>query len=263
MPSTQLIDDSRDASEDPDKDLYEMHPSCWEILLQQYAHVAPPNKTSLDLEDFVKIFLQIPLGQTGGGFRPDWATDYAGPEQFWWMGQDIDFEQVPEWRFLAHHPGTANGFDELLANPPLESAANISPQIQFVDDGGDIFSRLPAELLEEILVLLPSTSVRDLQFASRKVASVHLSSRYWRSRFNFPNELSHVRLPPALLQSGREQLIDWRHLCDQLLHPVGDEYKWWQNRKRITALNKRLVKSMAHRRSDGRLKLVEDLPILQ
>ena len=256
---------SREASEEIGT-FYLMHPRCWDILLQQHALVAPPTKTCLDLNELGKIFIQVPqTGQFGGGFRPDWTTDYAGPEQFFWMGQeDRIFQQAPEWKFLAHDPGTACGFDELLANPPLESAANMSPRIEFTDDGGDVLHRLPAEILTEILVLLPSASVRDLQFASRKMASIHLSSRYWRSRFEFPNDLCHVRLPPALLKSGQvgEQWVDWRRLCDQLLHPVGDGYGWWKNRKRITAMNKKLVESMSRRRSDGRLKEVEDSPIL-
>ena len=241
-----------------------MHPCCWEILLQQYALFGPPTKTSLDLKELGKILIQIPLGPNRSNFRPDWAPDYDGPEQFFWTDEDGDenLEHFPEWSFLARDPATARGFDELLANPPLESAANLSPRIQCADDEGDIFSSLPAEILTEILVLLPSASVRNLQFASRKIASVHLSSRYWRSRFEFPNELCHVRLPPALLKSGQvgEQWVDWRRLCDQLLHPVGDKYKWWQNRKRIIALNRKLVESMPLRGSDGRMKEVDSVP---
>lgn len=247
----------RYASED-DKLVYPMHPSCWDILVQQHALIAPPTKKCLDLNELGRVFAQIPLGRFEDVFRPDWATDYAGPEQFWWE-EDISaryFDQTPEWRFLAQDPGAACGFDELLANPPLESATNTSPRIQSADDRSDIFSCLPEEILTEILVLLPSASVRDLQLSSRRMASVHLSSEYWRSRFEFPNELCHVKLPPALLGSGRvgERWVDWRRLCDQLLHPVGDNFGWWQNRKRIAMLNKKLVESMPLRRSDGSLK---------
>lgn len=179
-------------------------------------------------------------------------------ERFACIEDDLS-EGPPICKFIVRDPGTPYGFDELLANPPLEPTANTSPRIQFTDDGDDIFSRLPEELLTDIIVLLSSASVRDVQLASKKMASVHLSSRYWRSRFDFPNELCHVKLPPALLKSGRvgERWVDWRRLCDQLLHPVGDEFEWWQIRKRITALNRKLVKSMPLRRSDGRLKSVE------
>ena len=217
-----------------------------------------------------KIFLQIPLGDFGGGFAPDWATDYAGPEPFFWrIDGDVPeeeryLEQFPGWQYLVRDPGVGRGFEELFANPPLESADTTSPLIHFSDNGGGIFARLPEELLTEILVFLPTTSVRNLQLASRKIASVHLSSRYWRSRFQYPNELCHVSLPPELLKAGQVggQWIDWRRLCDQLLHPEGDGYGWWQNRKRIVRLNKMLVESMSRRRSDGSLEMAEDIPTL-
>lgn len=158
----------------------------------------------------------------------------------------------------------ACGFDQLLASPPLESAATMSPRVRFIENGGDIFSRLPEEIITEIVVLLPSALVRDLQLASRKMASVHLSSRYWRSRFQFSNELCHVRLPPAVRKSGQVggQWVDWRRLCDQLLHPVGEKPGWRRNRKRITVLDNQLVKSMSHRDSEGRPKKVEDAPVV-
>ncbi len=244
-----------------------MHPRCWDILQQQHALVAPPNKACLDLNELAKAFIQVPLLKGGCGFRPDWTIDYAGPEQFYWVSEEneMNMEDDPEWKFIALDPRTACGFDELLANPPLESAANTSSPIQFNDDGGDVFHRLPPEILTEILVLLPSTSVRALQLASRKKASVHLGSQYWRSRFDWPNELCHVKLPPALLKSGQvgEQRVDWRRLCDQLLHPVGDGYGWWENRKRIATMNKKLAMSMPLRGSDGRLKEVGDVPTSQ
>ena len=260
VPSVQLTVDPRAERKHPFRSLYLMHPRCWDIFLQTYALVAPPNKTLLDLNELAKVFLQIPLGKRGGGFTPDWATDYGGPEIFWWMSDEDyyrrSFDEPPQWHFLQRDPGIVSGFCELFINPPFESSSDKSRRIQFADDGGDIFARLPEEVLTEIFVLLPSASVRDLQLASRRMASVHLSSRYWRSRFDFPNELCHITLPPALETSGQVggQWVDWRRLCDQLHHPVGEKPGWWLNRKRITALNKQLAKSMSLRDVDGRLK---------
>ena len=246
-----------------------MHPRCWDICLQQHALVASPTKAGLDLNELAKAFLQIPLGKSGGGFAPDWATDYGGPELYWWVDGAVDlgdpFDDAPQWPFFQCDPGIARGFHDLFTNPPFESTTDLLARVQFTDDGGDIFARLPEEVLTEILVLLPSASVRDFQLASRRMASVHLSSRYWRSRFEFPNELCHITLPPALKKSGQVggRWVDWRRLCDQLLHPAGEKPGWWLNRKRITALNKQLVKSMSLRDSDGRLREREGIPSLQ
>ena len=81
-----------------------------------------------------------------------------------------------EWHFLARDPEMALAFDELLANPPLRSAINTSPRIQFADEENDIFSRLPAEILTKVFIHLSSASMRDLQLASRKITIVHLNS---------------------------------------------------------------------------------------
>ena len=118
LASIQLIVYSRSV-----KSVYLMHPRCWDILLQQHALVAPPTKTGLDLSLLAKVFLQIPLNESGGGFRPDWATDYAGPEEFWWVGELETFQQA-SWHFLAHDPGIARGFDESL--PPIRRS-NLPP----------------------------------------------------------------------------------------------------------------------------------------
>ena len=271
-PTTTVIPltvDPRAQKKYPLRTIYLMHPRCWDILRQQYALAASPTQKGLDLNELAKAFLQIPLGEFGGGFTPDWATDYGGPELFWWIngGEDLGelFDHLPRWHFLQLDPGIASGFNKLFIDPPVESATDMSGRIQFTDDGGDLFARLPEEVLTEILVLLPSASVRDLQLASRRMASVHLSSRYWRSRFEFPNELCHVILPPELKTSGQVggQWVDWRRLCDQLLHPAGEMPGWWLNRMRITLLNKHLVKSMAFRDGDGRLEKGEGVPILQ
>ncbi len=240
----------------PMRSIYLMHPCCWDILLQQHALIGTSTNTNFDLNELSKIFLQMSLGSAGNSYRPDWVIDYAGPERFFWIKNFDELKDEPEWHFLGRDPGMVFGFDELLANPPLQSTASTSTPIQFTDEGGDILSRLPTEILMDVLVLLPTPSVRNLQLASRKMASVPLGSRYWRSRFQYPNELCHITLPTVLQTSGQmdNRWVDWRCLCDQLLHPVGQEFAWWQNRKRIIALNRKLVKSMPHRRSDGCLK---------
>lgn len=100
-----------------------------------------------DLNVLGKIFIRAPLGRKGSGFRPDWTTDYDGTEQLWWIYEDGFVEDGPERNSLVCDPGTACGFEELLANPPLESAADMSPRTQLPDDGSDIFSRVTEDIL--------------------------------------------------------------------------------------------------------------------
>ena len=256
MSFIQLTVSYRGTWGDSENFLFPMHPCCWDILLQQHAIVALPNQSCLDLNLLGNTFTKLPSARNGGGFKPDWTADYAGPEQFFWLEGETNndpfirglFERAPEWIYLVQDLGMAYRFDDMLANPPLESAANIPSPIQCIENRTDIFSRLPNDILEDILLLLPSAAVRDVQLASRRMARVHLSSNYWRSRFDFPNELCHVSLPLALLKSGKvgEEWVDWRRLCDQLLHPVGPEFGWWKNRKRIIALNKKLAQRLLH-----------------
>ena len=94
---------SRDVSS-----VFLMHPRCWDFLLQQHALVESPVKPCLDLDALSKIFLQIPLGAGGGDFRPDWVTDCAGPELFFWDYEILSFRDAREWRRYLHPPSRRN-----------------------------------------------------------------------------------------------------------------------------------------------------------
>ena len=157
-------------------------------------------------------------------------------------------EESPEWDFLVRNPDNPQGFETLLANPPLLAATGeLSPPNSIATNIHDIFCRLPEELLLEIICLLPTASVHKLRLASRAIASVRLNTRFWRSRFMFPNELCHIQLPTGLLQTNQRDhtSVDWQELCYRLLHPEKiREYQWWQNRKRIGSLNEKLANQL-------------------
>ena len=149
---------------------------------------------------------------------------------------------APECDSLVHDPGNAQGLAELLEDPPLaRSHPNLSTNNSWTVDNHDPFSRLPTKLLIEVLCLLPTTAEQALRLASRVMASVSHSSKFWRSRFDFPKELCHIRLPQRFKGGPQADTlaVDWRRLCYQLLHSAD---KSWQNRKRIMDLNEKLVK---------------------
>ena len=231
-----------------------MHASCWDILVQQYALHATRDPLHPNLSRLGTLFSAQNLKKGYRGLIPSWAGDYNGPERFWSDGwsdyhpvpeaSDVAglLEVAPEYDFLVHDPGNAQGFDELLEDPPLAHSHPIpSTNISWKADHHDPFSCLPTELLIEVLCLLPTTAAQAVRLASRAMASVTLSSEFWRSRFDFPNELCHIRLPQRFASGPRadSMAVDWRRFCFQLLH-LND--KCWQNRKRIMDLNGKLVK---------------------
>ena len=233
-----------------------MHPACWDIFLQKHAVLSSRNPSYPNLEKLGEIISSQDVACDGRGLVPEWAGDYDGPEQFWedgWSWHEEPeasvvaglLEESPEWNYLVHDPDNSQGFGTLLTKPPLLAAtAESPPPISMVINTHDIFCRLPEELLLEIICLLPTASIHKLRLASRAIASVHLNTKFWRSRFMFPNELCHIQFPSGLLQTNQQDhpLVDWQKLWYRLLHPENTmEYQWWQNRKRIASLNEKLV----------------------
>ena len=95
-----------------------------------------------------------------------------------------------------------------------------------------------------VLCYLPTSSVQCLRLASCSMAAVKLSSAYWRSRFEWSNELCYIQLP-SNLRTGNpgNEGIDWKSLCTRLVHPqtVGPGLR---SRNRILSLTSRLAKRL-------------------
>ena len=221
------------------------------------------------------IFAHSDLEDKGRGLVPDWAGDYDGPEQFWDDGwawnEDIDrsvvacmLEEKPEWNFLVSDPDDPRHLNQLMQHIPLNSPITRSPVSPKSRVGvHDIFSRLPEELLLQIICFLPTASVQNIRLASKVMAAVQLGISFWRSRFAYPNELCHIRLPTDFPKGYQADIsaVDWRELCYRLLHPEDSRhYDWWKNRKRIISLNSKLVQMMLSEDSRPRqIDSVDDL----
>ncbi len=77
------------------------------------------------------------------------------------------------------------------------------------------------------------------------MADVPLSFSYWKSKFEYPHELSHVRLPQTLFPSQMDgQVVNWETLCHQLLRAVRDQFKWLESQKRISTLTRKLAQKL-------------------
>ena len=236
-----------------------MHPACWQIFLQVHALLAKRNPLSPDLERMGHILTHSELEERGRGLVPDWAGDYAGPEQFWDDGwtwnEDIDasvvaglLEEKPEWDYLVFDPDISIDLTQLIHHPPMISShiLSLNPDQSNVN-AEDVFSQLPEELLLDIMCLLPTTALQNVRLASKAVAYVPLGPSFWLSRFEFPNELCHVRVPAGFLRDHQSSTssVDWREMCYRLLHlDESRRPKSWKNRRRIESLNSKLVRMM-------------------
>ncbi len=238
-----------------------MHPPCWEIFRESHARLATRDPLHPDLSKLANIFAAQDLEEGYRGLIPSWTGDYNGPERFWSDGWSYHsepessaviglLEVAPEWDFLVHDPGNAQGFAELLSDPPLVSnSSNSLTIIPWKGETQDPFSRLPTELLMEVLCLLPTASGQPVRLASNAMASIPLSSSFWRSRFDFPNEFCHMRLLQRLQKGPQVDnlAIDWRGFCYLLLHSSDES---WRNRKRIMTLNDKLVRMILAEEDD-------------
>ena len=91
----------------------------------------------------------------------------------------------------------------------LRQPAGYQGSSRLTIDGLDVFSFIPDNVLSENSAFLPTSPVRNVQLVSGKMASVEFNPEYWRSRFNFPNELCRIQLPPTLLKRTRSAVQDW------------------------------------------------------
>lgn len=234
--------------------MYPIHADCWDIFLQSHALLAKENASKPNLNTLGQLLASQSLEEGAErGLRPNWTDDYMGAERFWghiiWFIHEepaaFEVARSDKWDFLLHDPTDLPNCDELLNNPPLtsnEQPSNISP---LAARQGDTLPHLPAEIVIHIFGFLPTASVHALRLASRTFGSVHLNSTYWQTRFDYPNELCHIRLPSKFSSRQRQDAcIDWRTLCKKLLRRPESNHFSWQNRKRISLLTRRLVKRL-------------------
>ena len=239
-----------------------MHAACWDIFLQNHALLATKNPLIPDLNLLGQIFASQELEGDGQGFKPTWTPDYGQAEIFhcldgWSYHEEPEASQVrglseemDELDFIVCDPEKVRGFDDVLGNPPVATYPldEQGPPLNRHGAKEEIFQKLPLEILQAVLCFLPTPSVRNLRLASRTLAAVGLNTEFWRSRFSFPNEVCHVTLPENI--KSKVRTVDWNGLYSCLLHPTGEESKWWENRNRISTLTTRLVQKLLSQGSE-------------
>ena len=241
-----------------DEVVFPVHPVCWDLFLQNHALLAGPNACNPDLNLLGDILSSQDLEKDGRGLYPSWTKDYEGPEQFWADGwrhhEEPEASEVAgildwstEWDFLVKDPGSIEGFDDIITNPPLATTGKVSlaSKVKPSNNSTCPFARLPQELLLGILTLLPTPSVGAVRVATPSMAIVKLSMAFWRSRFEFPNELSHITPPSTLsIGQGTGVNIDWIELRRRILGAPDDMNECLRNRRRIQRLTRLLVQDL-------------------
>ena len=106
-----------------------------------------------------------------------------------------------------------NGLNDVLQDPLLLSSGVAYTHALATRPGQCIFSHLPRDFCVHVLEFLPTSSVLALRLAFRIMASVPLGLGYWRSRFEFPNELSHIKLPKNLFAARSVVVLLTGHFC--------------------------------------------------
>ncbi|KAH8889263.1 hypothetical protein GQ53DRAFT_807867 [Thozetella sp. PMI_491] len=180
---------------------FPFHSACWRMLLLS-SPVSP-----LDTQALMNLCRSFPI-QMG---LINWGHDYGGlvywdnvltpgEEPIWQhrkrsLTQDSDPLVIPELHQVFRQRSESASLGPLGAHC-LTAQALMT----------DIFARLPAEILELILIHLASRDVVRLKQASRIYASVPLRASFWKSRFLLGQEFHHV------FEARQSNTIHWRSL---------------------------------------------------
>ena len=212
---------------------WEFHASCWDLFNVGFT----PN-----LRLLYAACLSMPVGRDN---LMNWGHKYGGAATIAW-----DYNNLPVLgsQFSDYTSITQDFRSDPFHVPALAKAIERSTHLQNdtflsrlspngLNLNGDEFRRLSPELLQIIVILLPTHDVHSLRLASPAFALLSLSERFWASRFREGNEFEYIFEP---LHSPPES---WRTLYLSLQNWACDNPSM-ANRKRVWALAKRLQNAL-------------------
>lgn len=164
---------------------FPFHRSCWSILTKAFGHDLP------DLRGILDVLLSV---STMGNGRLMFGHDYGGLLKPYPGSHEAlpGVEHFSSWRprslpeYLLDPPHSVEL--RLILRESIEGGAygpvpppgvSMRPPVNAVD----VFRKLPPEIIQMILLLLPSTDVASLRRASPTLAYLPLSEAFWISRF--------------------------------------------------------------------------------
>ncbi|EEH39117.2 hypothetical protein PAAG_01579 [Paracoccidioides lutzii Pb01] len=212
------------------------HPPCWELLCA----AAYPNMVDIQLlNDMLRSCPQTVA-------TLNWGHNYGGIYETepsnWINGNDILLRRVlgyygssdnPNPRIVLHrqNPLEIPQIGEIIEKGRVQQSSKslVSYINGLSSTDGHIFARLPYELRELLLCLLPSRDVRNLMLASRAFASVELSQSFWLSRFQVEYSFIFEVRKDLLPSPG---IYHWKFIFDSI-KAASFEVPGIQNRRRI------------------------------
>ncbi|VUC25883.1 unnamed protein product [Clonostachys rosea] len=221
-----LRDPSRSGLQGPEFTGFGIHSACWELLTRLFQP---------DPELLFHACLSMPIGIWD---ILDWGHDYDGAA-FYSKGPVPEIGCYGPNR-LARREDAAIFRSNPLNIPSLQRALRSIHQLETPPsrlpppkDSSDIFNSLPTEILDFIIMSLPSTDVSHLREASRRFATLHLPEVFWASRFDRGHEFHHI------FETLEHRPKSWQALYI-MLRILDPSVPALQNRRRIWNLALRL-----------------------
>jgi hypothetical protein len=194
------------------------HDSCWNVLVEA------SRPYDVDVDILHRLFLSFPLY----GNRVDWGHNYG------WYNREMYCANP------FNPPEVSRLLDESIrerADSQRPETSSTNPYIASTTmhnlDGSQFF-KLPPEVRESILVLLPSRDVGNLCATIRAFAELELSETFWASRFSASFEYDYIF--EALNPIFGQNYLSFRHLYTGLVSLSNSP--GLRNRKRVWGILK-------------------------
>ncbi|KAF5603140.1 uncharacterized protein FSUBG_7363 [Fusarium subglutinans] len=207
---------------------YGFHESCWSIFTKNYT----PN-----LDNLFAVCLSMP---TDANSLIDWGHDYGGASKIEQMyDMPVRTSCFCSWTSVPpamrsdpyYIPSLVKAIEGAVHLQTDVFMSRFEPTVQCLKS--DAFSRLVPELLQAIVILLPTSDVRSVRLASPVFATLELAESFWASRFQPGHEFDYLPevhdRPPESWMALYHSLNIWAREVPCLV-----------NRRRVWGLAKRL-----------------------
>ncbi|KAJ3497627.1 hypothetical protein NLG97_g1750 [Lecanicillium saksenae] len=210
-----------------------LHEACWRLLQ------TAPGAAYLSLDRMWKVCRSSPLPVWFNGVC--WGHDYEGRLT---LETDAFYPWLERFTVSNDHLGDIGAFEnpysgwKITDTPALfETTVRLATKQVRAPTQKDCFSRLPQELREMILVLLPTNDALTLRLVSPAFQYLFSSVLFWQSRFSPAGERGYVfEARDEKIFNNVEALINLYHASRRSAGNSG-----LLNRKRVWKLAQRLL----------------------